>query len=84
MVSAICYYERCDLHMQQSLVVHRDVTYAMITYTHKFGAGESMCAIPLDWKLCPWGQWGWLEGSSRLYGMKIHRLVMKTFRLGEL
>jgi hypothetical protein len=53
-----------------------------IQYTHKFGAGASVGATPFNYKLCPWGQRGLLEGSSRLYETKYHHLVTKKSLFG--
>ncbi len=55
-----------------------------VQYMHKFGASVSVCATPLNCKLCPWGQRGWLERSSRLYGTQNHHLVIKILHLAQL
>ena len=49
----------------------------------KSGAGAPEHATPLNSKLRPWGYWGWVEESSRLYGTKNHCLLMKTFCLAH-
>jgi hypothetical protein len=54
-----------------------------IQYTKKFGAGAFVHTTPLNFKLLPCSLWGWEEWSSRLYGMKNHSLLTKTFHLAH-
>ncbi len=56
----------------------------VLQYTHKFGASASVGATHFNYKLCPWGQRGWQEGSSRLYETKNYHLMTKIFHLTQL